>query len=413
MAIADGRSPTVLVTDADRGSAIAIIRSLGRRGHRVLAADAARDSLGFHSRFMDRAVVYSSPEQDPDAFCRDLLQVVRDERVDLIIPVTDFTVQPLAARRRVFESWTRLALPPDDALRVVNDKHETIELARRLGVPTPETRRVETVREALACSADLGWPVVLKPQASHLMRDGHGIESFQVTYAASAADLQEKMRRFEGRCHVLLQRFFPGAGHGVELLLWEGRPLAAFQHRRLREIPLTGGASSYRESVPLDPRLYRDTVRLLQELRWSGLAMVEFKVGAGGHQLMEVNGRVWGSLPLAVTAGIDFPALLVQLYLRGAASIQPRLDGDYELGVRSRDLQRDLLWIGAVLARRQRYAFLPIPERWRAVRALLGLFNPQRRLDLLAWDDPLPGLFELPRIGAKLWHKGRQAKGAA
>jgi predicted ATP-grasp superfamily ATP-dependent carboligase len=401
----NGRARTVLVTDAGRGSAIAIIRSLGRRGHRVLAADSEPRSLGFRSRFAAGAVLYPPPERDPEAFATRMLEAARREHVDLVVPATDFTLQPLAARRALFEPASRLAAPPEAALAVVNDKARTIDLACRLGVPTPATHTVRTASEALEVAGELGWPVVLKPQASHPLRAEGGMASFEVTYATSPAELQDRMARFEGRCAVLLQRYCRGEGHGVELLLSQGRPLAAFQHRRLREIPLTGGASSYRESVALDPRLYGDAVRLLAEVRWTGLAMVEFKVGAAGHELMEINGRVWGSLPLAVAAGLDFPALLAQLYLDGEASIRPRLGGDYRLGVRSRDLQRDLLWVAAVLAQRRRHAGLPIPPRRSAVGALLGLLDPRRKLDLLVWDDPLPGLLELPRIGAKLWSK--------
>ena len=73
------------------------------------------------------------------------------------------------------------------------------------------------------------------------------------------------LARFEGRCAVLLQEYYRGSGQGVELLMHAGRPLAAFQHRRLREVPVNGGASAFRESVPLDGELYRHSVRLLRK----------------------------------------------------------------------------------------------------------------------------------------------------
>ena len=41
------------------------------------------------------------------------------------------------------------------------------------------------------------------------------------------------------------------------------------QHRRLREIPIHGGASALRESVPLDPLLYDYAVKLLEALDWT------------------------------------------------------------------------------------------------------------------------------------------------
>ena len=57
--------PTVLVTDASRGSAITIIRSLSKMGWTVVAADATRRSLGFRSRHAHHRFVYPSPSSDP------------------------------------------------------------------------------------------------------------------------------------------------------------------------------------------------------------------------------------------------------------------------------------------------------------------------------------------------------------
>ena len=91
----------------------------------------------------------------------------------------------------------------------------------------------------------------------------------------------------------------------------------SFAHTRIREKPPTGGVSVYRESVPLrdDVRAYSE--RILGRFNWSGVAMVEFREdrATGIPYLMEVNGRFWGSLQLAIDAGVDFPAMLVQLAL--------------------------------------------------------------------------------------------------
>jgi predicted ATP-grasp superfamily ATP-dependent carboligase len=401
----NGKSPIVLVTDAGRGSAITVIRSLGRKGYRVIAADADPKSLGFRSRYAHEQLVYPAPEAKPREFCDCLLETVKAKGVDLIIPVTDLAGQPLARARDSFMAMTRLALPGDAMLKVVTDKDKTWQLAKRLGVPVPETYVVETAKAALEISERLGWPLVLKPQSSRKLREGKGIDSFKVTYAADADDLEKQMQALEGRCSVLLQQYCPGIGHGVELLMSEGKPLAAFQHKRLREIPVTGGPSAYRESVELDPDLYDYSLRLLQALRWTGLAMVEFKVGKSGPRLMEINGRIWGSIPLAVRSGIDFPSLLAELHLNGAAMIKPQLNSNYRIGVRCRDLQRDLMWITSVLMQRRKYKFLDIPSRKWAIKALLGLFNPRRKFDLLTLNDPMPGLAELPRIAKKFRRK--------
>jgi hypothetical protein len=122
---------------------------------------------------------------------------------------------------------------------------------------------------------------------------------------------------------------------------------------------------------------------------------------------MEINGRVWGSLPLAVAAGVDFPRALARLLLDGEAAVQPQVHGEYRTGVRCRDLQRDLVWVGAVLAQRRRHPALPMPPRRAALAALVSLLDPRAKLDLWAWDDLRPALAELPRIATKLWRKSR------
>jgi hypothetical protein len=73
--------------------------------------------------------------------------------------------------------------------------------------------------------------------------------------------------------------------------------------------------------------------------------------------------------------------------------------------VRSRNLELDLLWIGAVLLGRRRYRFLPAPPRRAALRALAQLLNPACRFDILSLEDPRPGLAELRRTISKLWGK--------
>jgi hypothetical protein len=132
--------------------------------------------------------------------------------------------------------------------------------------------------------------------------------------------------------------------------------------------------------------------------------MVEFKIGES-VRLMEINGRVWGSLPLAVLSGMDFPARLAELYFFGPP---PAADGpatDYKVGVRAHNLELSLSWIVQVLLRRRRYSFLPIPDRRQAMAAALGLLDPRERLDLASLDDPGPGLMEIPKIARKFLGK--------
>ncbi|HET6320383.1 MAG TPA: ATP-grasp domain-containing protein [Chloroflexota bacterium] len=394
--------PSVLITDAATGSAVATVRSLGRRGWRVIAADADARSPGLQSRYVTERLVYPHPLAKPSDTVAALQRAARERRVQLMIPVTDAVILPLSEARDQFAGICQLALPEPGALACVTDKQRTLQLAQQVGVPTPRSALVENSREALRAGQSLGWPVVLKPVVSRLYRACLPTEVLVVKYADSPARLLEQMRHFEGRCAVLLQEYCPGIGYGVELLLDHGRALAAFQHRRLREVPLSGGSSAFRESTALDALLYGYAVRLLESLSWTGLAMVEFRVGPSGPRLMEVNGRMWGSLPLAVRCGMDFPARLAELYLNGPPRNGPLPDTRYAVGVRARDLSLDVVWIASVLSGRGSYPYLPRPRRREAVLALLGMLNPTYKFDIVSLEDPCPGVAEVGALVGKV-----------
>ncbi len=396
-----GDPPHALITDASRGSAIAFIRSLGRLGWRVTAADWDPASPGFRSRFATDRLLYPRPTARPDDVVEAIRARVESAGIDLVVPITDELGLPIAEARHRFAGLTTLAVPDPGGLAATHDKSATIALAERLGVPLPPTRMVTAGDDVDSAAADLGYPVVVKPVASRQVLPDRTIRSNVVGYAVDHSELRGRLAAIASGTPVLLQRWTPGEGVGVELLMDHGRPLAAFQHRRLREVPPTGGASSLRVSVALEGDLYDHAVRLLGELEWTGLAMVEFRRGHDGvGYLMEINGRVWGSLPLATRAGMDFPARLAELLMRPAnRPLDPLpVDTQYRCGVRARNLRLEVAWIGAVLSGRRRQRGMPWPRRSEAIGALVRLLDPRIGDDLMTWSDPAPGLAQLVTI---------------
>jgi predicted ATP-grasp superfamily ATP-dependent carboligase len=194
---------------------------------------------------------------------------------------------------------------------------------------------------------------------------------------------------------VLVQQRIIGPGVGVFVLLWEGDVLAVFSHRRLREKPPSGGVSVYCESQEPDEQLVARSVTLLREFGWHGVAMVEYKVDAesGDAYLMEINGRFWGSLQLAIDAGVDFPRLLVSAAL--GETVQ-KLNG-YRAGVRCRWVLGDVDHLIARLRRSPAALGLPpgAPARSRALLDFLVAFRPGSRGEVLRLSDPAPAGREL------------------
>ncbi len=397
----------ILVTDARRGSALAFIRSLGRTGHHVVAADSASPSAGMRSRFAAARVRYPPPLDDPVAAGEALVRAAHTHRIALIVPITDEVIMSLVDRLADLPPETQVAIPDRDAAGVVGDKRATLDLAVSLGIPVPGSVPATSHEDIRAAAEQIGFPVVIKPTASRTHGADGTVVQHAVTYARDPEGLELAIVSLAD-ANVLVQRFWEGEGQGVELLLDHGRPLAAFQHRRLREVPVTGGASSLRESMELDPGMLDHATKLLGALSFHGLAMVEFRVGPDGPALMEVNGRVWGSMPLAVAAGMDFPARLAALYAgdRPDETTGPPTT-DYAIGVRSRNLELDLVWIGSVLRGSRRPSIAPRPGRRAALGALAGLVDPRVRDDILSWRDPAPGAAELVRIVGKMAAKAR------
>ena len=291
----------VLVLDANQRSALAVIRSLGRHGLAVVAGDHRANALGAASKYVAASVRYPDPATSPSRFVDEIIAIAERLGIDTIVPATDLTTMLLVSQPNLAE-FARLAAPRGASYETLTDKARLLELAGRLGIPAPATQIADTAAAVVSTAHDIGFPVVLKPARSHYLK-GDRILSTGVQIAASPTALSELLPRQEwlGDIPCLVQRFVPGHGAGIFCLCGSGGPVAWFAHRRIREKPPTGGVSVLSESVPIDPAMQSAAAKLLSAVDWTGVAMVEFRVGDdGAPYLMEVNGRFWGSLQLAI-----------------------------------------------------------------------------------------------------------------
>lgn len=392
---AGGRSRgKVLVLGRDTRSFLAVIRSLGRRGLAVDIAWCPDDAVAARSRYVHR--VHRIPPYAPGdpAWLHALLRLLAEENYDLVIPCNDPSILPLRFHREEIERRAPLCLPGEAPCEVVFDKIRTAKLAASLGIPLPRQRVVRELGDLDRAHHTLSLPVVLKPRSSYRIDDLTA--RARVRCAASWDEASEILSEQLQAGEVLVQERFPGVGVGVEVLADQGELLLAFQHVRLHEPP-GGGGSSYRESVPVQSDLRHAAQRLLGAIDYTGVAMVEFRVdpATGRWILVEINGRFWGSLPLAVAAGADFPYHAYQLFTQGRRAFPV----DYRTGLCARNLALDLAWL-----RERASALRRAPLRaLRLVTATVGqaawrCLTLRERSDTFVWDDPVPGLVELAHL---------------
>ena len=293
---------TALVIGSDTRAFLGVVRSLGRQGVAVDVAPFDFASVALASRYV-RTVHRLPPLQlDPEAWITALLAVCEQARPDFIVPCDDRSIIPLHAfRERV--AHLRLAMPGELAFNTFFDKGHTRSLALSCGVPVPRGRVLAASDTAEQLVAEFGLPLFVKPRNSYLLR---ALESRRnVSACLSTAALQAVLKGISTPEEYLVEARFSGTGVGVSVLAHQGAISQAFQHRRVRE-PVGGGGSSYRQSEALSSDLEAMTVALCAASRLEGVAMFEYKVddATGQKALLEVNSRFWGSLPLAMAAGV-------------------------------------------------------------------------------------------------------------
>ncbi|HEY5245525.1 MAG TPA: ATP-grasp domain-containing protein [Acidimicrobiales bacterium] len=337
----------VLVLDGGSRQSLAVVRSLGRAGLRVAVAecfaecDPSLPVLAFRSRYAARTVVFPSFAADLDAFAAGVVEFVRNHPTRVVLPASDGAIAALLPRRRQLAALgSVLALSPDTALTVANDKDRTLEVADRLGIEYPKTARLDRVEDVGSWLTELELPIVLKPTMSWACRSDHRLQAVEVVDEAEAV---AAVRRFVGAgAGVLAQQWVGGRREGVTLFVVDGAVRASFAHVEHRTTPALGGASVVRESIPMPSDLYEPSVRLVTALGLEGYSEVEFRRdGDGRPLLMEINARVAGPIETAVRAGVDFPLMV----WRRAVGLPVAPVGEYETGVRMRWLRGDMRWL--------------------------------------------------------------------
>jgi predicted ATP-grasp superfamily ATP-dependent carboligase len=380
----------VLVLDGNENQAVACARSLARAGHDVeVGADTSWSKAGL-SRSCRSTFTYPAPHRDQSAFVHRIADVAARVPGTFVLPMTERATLPLSAARHLLHAVeARYVLPSHDTVLTAFDKVQTSTLAESLGLTVPWTAIVESGQAAARIAPDLPYPVVLKPSSSEETVATGTRTTGAPVYVNDPGAFITACAEMLTRCRcALVQEFVAGSGVGYFALTQRGELRAEFAHRRLRDVRPTGSGSSLRVSAPVDARLRAAGLAVLQALQWDGVAMVEFRQRPDGSLVfLEVNGRFWNSLALAVHAGVDFPALLAQVAERGDVAQQT----GYRAGVRCRWLLGDARHLAAVWKGAPHGYPGTFPGRLRTLRDFLrpvaGTFH-----DNFSFSDPLPEL---------------------
>ncbi len=380
----------VLILDGHSPAALAFARSLGRSGDWVaVGSNRGISAPAAYSRYCQKSFEYPISTDDATAFVRAVLDFVQTQKIELVVPMTDWTNFPLSQYRDQFAGICRLAVPSHSALELAADKYRTIQLAQSLHIPSPDTWLIRSLQEFDILS-ELNFPVVVKDRSSARWLDNRAVFG-SVSYPYSKDELRRHVeRRLELAGDVLLQRFVTGAGIGFSCVASNGKTFLPFQWLRIREADPRGSGSSSRKSTALDPDIHDYGSKLITQAGFEGMAMVEFKRDpiTGQPILMEINGRPWGSLQLPIASGIDYPHYLVDWCLHGAL---PPEEIAYQPGITCRRLVGELSHLENLRRGKPPNWPAAYPNFWTSLAKIVVPWYPGVCYEELSLADPRPG----------------------
>ena len=363
--------------------ALGVVRSLGRRGIPVWLLRQGGHLVASVSKYVRRNIPWSMG--DDNAGIEQLLSLGAQHGLDgwLLFPTDDHAVALVSRHHQLLSRQYTITVPPWERLSFACDKRILHETAGKLGIHQPWTTWPRT-RAELA-SLDCPFPVILKPATRLRVNSLATPKAWRADNRGSLLAHFDEASAIVGSSNLIVQEVIPGRGEtqfSYAALCKDGASLAWMVARRTRQYPVDFGQFSTFVETLDEPRILDPSERLLRATRFTGLVELEFKLDPrnGQFKLLDVNPRVWGWHTLGVRVGIDFPYLL-WLFLTGE-SLPPTHSHSGERWVLA---SADLMT-----------AFQEIRSGQLSVRDYLRSLRAPIEPALFAWDDPAPGLLDLP-----------------
>nr|WP_158651903.1 carboxylate--amine ligase [Marinobacterium profundum] len=399
----------IIILGTDTQIGLSLIREFGRRNCHVVAIGRSKGSIGLRSRYVQEGFLWPrGTEAEQIEF---LNRIARITGARFLLCVSETDILFLNRCRDRLDGLTPL-IPSKDTIARVLDKQGTACVAAEAGILSPESHTIKDLTELPTLARSLIYPVILKWSNPHeVMQDSQrlGLAIEKIIYCHNAEELAKQLRRYVPLGQFpMIQAYCPGYGLGQFFFMHRGKALLRFQHRRIHEWPPEGGFSSLCAGVPLEQHraLQDKSIALLQKLDWEGPAMVEYRYDEHNDRavLMEINGRFWGSLPLAYHSNAPFGWYSYQVLGLGKvpSTLEPMRDD-----IQCRNTLIELKRLLRILfqphkIRDKSLRFSPFKE---VVGFIGGYFNPKMRYYIFSLSDPKPLLADWAAIARKLMRR--------
>ncbi len=328
---------TVLITGAGApgiaGTIYSVRQNPDKKPFRIISTDISPNPVG---RFLSDAF-YVLPKPESTNYLEVLKDIIKKEKVDVIIPQTTREIDLLSKHRNSFDC--KIIVSGGENIARANDKYLIIKECEKTGVPFPNYFLVTDTKSLREAIIKIGYPekkVIVKPRMSNGLRGVRIITEQTLTLQSYLGDkpsgleidLNTFMRIFEGVetfPELLVTEYMPGEEYSVDVFRTEKQTVII---PRLRKSIRSG--ISFETVVDLERKdIIKYSQKLAESLDLNYCFGFQFKLDENDvPKILESNPRVQGTMIAAAAAGCNM------IYYSVLEALNP--GGTYEFNLKDK-----------------------------------------------------------------------------
>lgn len=151
-----------------QGTLYSVRNNYDKRKVKVTGTDISKDAVG---RFLCDSFHLLPPARSSEVYLSELKRIVKDEKIDVILPQNTSELSILSKSMRDFNDLgAKILVSGNESIEIANDKYKLLNIVKRAGIPVCNYALVSNFSELKSVAIEFGWPgknVVVKPPVSN------------------------------------------------------------------------------------------------------------------------------------------------------------------------------------------------------------------------------------------------------
>ena len=237
-----------------------------------------------------------------------LLEICKNEKIDILISLFDIDLMILAKNKAEFEALgVKVIVSNEDVINICNDKFEMLEYLKRINMPVPETYL--DLDKALEYADFDKKTYILKPRwgmGSLSIFEAEDKKELEVLYEKAKRSIQKSYLRFESNADInraiLIQEKIKGDEFGLDIFNdLEGKNLSVTVKRKYA---MRSGETDIAEVIK-NSELEAVGKKIAKSLSHIGNLDMDILLSEGKAYIIDMNARFGGGYPFTHNAGVN------------------------------------------------------------------------------------------------------------